>query len=255
MRRTKRLCAVMLDCLGRELMIKRKYGVDENGWPGIFDQLNITAGQRVVITTDTTRECTNELLPITYPKFPAMCEPGDQIFLGRYLVTGADDSSVFLEVRCGAAGAPSGGCRRGGGGGDEKSHAGGRWTAAMGGSNGFLPCPAHRTTPPHHPFSDLTSPALPPAQVDEVTPTEVVCRARNNGVLDGLLTVFHIERSTGVYHGGGGNVGGVAGGAGGDGDGDWDGGGAESGAGGWQGGLRAGGWWTIWVGYVPARWM
>lgn len=24
MRRTKRLCAVMLDCLGRELMIKRK---------------------------------------------------------------------------------------------------------------------------------------------------------------------------------------------------------------------------------------
>ena len=109
MRRTKRLCAVMLDCLGRELMIKRKYGVDENGWPGIFDQLNITAGQRVVITTDTTRECTNELLPITYPKFPAMCEPGDQIFLGRYLVTGADDSSVFLEVCAGVGGCAAGG--------------------------------------------------------------------------------------------------------------------------------------------------
>jgi hypothetical protein len=47
MRRTKRLCAVMLDCLGRELMIKRKYGVDENGWPGIFEQLRIEKGQRV----------------------------------------------------------------------------------------------------------------------------------------------------------------------------------------------------------------
>ena len=47
MRRTKRLCAVMLDCLGRELMIKRKYGVDETGWPGIFEQLNIKRGQRV----------------------------------------------------------------------------------------------------------------------------------------------------------------------------------------------------------------
>lgn len=38
------------------------------------------------------------MLPITYPKFPAMCERGDQIFLGRYLVTGADESSVFLNV-------------------------------------------------------------------------------------------------------------------------------------------------------------
>lgn len=42
-----RLCAVMLDTLGRELMIKRKYGVDENGWPGIFEQLRVTKGQKV----------------------------------------------------------------------------------------------------------------------------------------------------------------------------------------------------------------
>ncbi|PRW57775.1 pyruvate kinase isoform C [Chlorella sorokiniana] len=128
MRRTKRLCAVMLDCLGRELMIKRKYGVDENGWPGIFEQLRLKKGQKVTITTDTTQECTSSLLPITYPKFPAMCERGDQIFLGRYLVTGADESSVFLTV-------------------------------------------------------------------EEVTPTEVVCVAASDAVLDGLLTVFHIERS------------------------------------------------------------
>ncbi|KAL4856094.1 Pyruvate kinase 2 [Chlorella vulgaris] len=128
MRRTKRLCAVMLDCLGRELMIKRKYGVDENGWPGIFEQLNITKGQRVTITTDTSRECTNEVLPITYPKFAAMCEPGDQIFLGRYLTTGADESSVFLNVI-------------------------------------------------------------------EVSGSEVVCTAASDAVLDGLLMVFHLERS------------------------------------------------------------
>ena len=37
----------MLDCLGRELMIKRKYGVDESGWPGIFEQLRIKRGQKV----------------------------------------------------------------------------------------------------------------------------------------------------------------------------------------------------------------
>jgi hypothetical protein len=41
-----RLCAVMLDSLGRELMIKRKYGVDKNGWPGIFEQLQIAANQK-----------------------------------------------------------------------------------------------------------------------------------------------------------------------------------------------------------------
>lgn len=128
MKRTRRLCAVMVDTLGRELMIKRKYGVDETGWPGVFEQLFIAANQRVVITTDTTVDCTNELLPVTYPKFPAMCQPGDQIFLGRYLVTGADDSSVFLEV-------------------------------------------------------------------EEATPTEVICRAKTNAKLDGLLTVFHQERS------------------------------------------------------------
>jgi len=62
MRRTKRLCAVMLDCLGRELMIKRKYGVDENGWPGVFEQLQITKGQKVTITTDTTADCTSSLV-------------------------------------------------------------------------------------------------------------------------------------------------------------------------------------------------
>ena len=30
--------------------------------------------RQVTITTDTTQECTSSLLPITYPKFPAMCE-------------------------------------------------------------------------------------------------------------------------------------------------------------------------------------
>jgi hypothetical protein len=29
----------MLDSLGREIMVRRAYGVDESGWPGIFDRL------------------------------------------------------------------------------------------------------------------------------------------------------------------------------------------------------------------------
>lgn len=129
MRRTQRLCAVMLDSLGRELMIRRKYGVDENGWPGLFEQLKVDCDQRVTITTDPAAECTNSLFPITYAKFPAMCQPGDSMFVGRYLVTGSETSSLFLEV-------------------------------------------------------------------EEVTATEVICVAKNNAVLDGLLTIFHQERSS-----------------------------------------------------------
>jgi pyruvate kinase len=129
MRRTRRLCAVMLDSLGREIMIRRKYGVDESGWPGIFDQLEIEAGQRITITTDPNAECTDTIFPVTYPKFPAMCQEGDSIFVGRYLVTGAENSSLFMEV-------------------------------------------------------------------EEVNATEVICLAKNGCHLDGLLTIFHQERST-----------------------------------------------------------
>jgi len=128
MRRTRRLCAVMLDTLGRELMIRRKYGVDENGWPGIFEQLSVQQGGTVTITADPNAECSDSVFPVTYSKFPAMCQPGDNIFIGRYLVTGSESSSLFLEV------------------------------------------------------------------VD-VSATEVVCEAKNDAVLDGLLTIFHQERS------------------------------------------------------------
>lgn len=32
-RRTRRLCAVLVDTLGRELMIRRTYTLSEDGWP------------------------------------------------------------------------------------------------------------------------------------------------------------------------------------------------------------------------------
>ena len=36
---------------------------------------------------------------VSYPKFAGMCEKGDTIFVGRYLVTGSEESSAFLVVR------------------------------------------------------------------------------------------------------------------------------------------------------------
>ena len=37
-------------------------------------------------------------LAISYNRFAQMCQPGDQLFVGRYLVNGADQSSLYLEV-------------------------------------------------------------------------------------------------------------------------------------------------------------
>lgn len=44
-------------------------------------------------------ECTPTVFPITYPRFAEMMEPGDNVYLGRYLVSGADSASLYLEVR------------------------------------------------------------------------------------------------------------------------------------------------------------
>jgi hypothetical protein len=45
---------------------------------------------------------------VTYPKFAGMMEPGDTLYVGRYLVSGADQASLYLEVRYGGGGGGSG---------------------------------------------------------------------------------------------------------------------------------------------------
>lgn len=55
-------------------------------------------GQELVVTTDETAVASSTKLPITYPHFAHMCQPGDSLFVGRYLVNGADQSSLYLEV-------------------------------------------------------------------------------------------------------------------------------------------------------------
>lgn len=128
-RRTRKLCAVMLDTTGRELMIKRDFHLDDMGWPQHEDELEIKAGQAVVLTQNGASNNNGVLsLRLSYEKFTSMCEVGDTIYMGRYLATGAEDSSVDLEVT-------------------------------------------------------------------QVSPAEVVCVAKNDCQLDGLITLFHSERS------------------------------------------------------------
>ncbi|KXZ44880.1 hypothetical protein GPECTOR_61g833 [Gonium pectorale] len=128
MRKGRRLCCTMVDTLGRELMIRRQVTIGEDGWPIHEESFAVTAGQQVIITTRPDVVASGAVLPITYSKFTEMAVKGDTIYVGRYLVCGADSASLYLEV------------------------------------------------------------------VD-VRGDDVICIAKNDAVLDGLLTVFHAERS------------------------------------------------------------
>lgn len=129
-RRTKRLCGIMVDTLGREIFVKRDVELDPHGWPYSGSEMHFKKGEQIVLTTrDTTAQ--HNLLPVTYEGLPDMCEPGDHIFIGRYLCTGAEASSCF-------------------------------------------------------------------AVVQDVAGTEITCELESDAVLTGLLTLFHMERSSDV---------------------------------------------------------
>ena len=92
----------MLDTTGRELMVQRDFRLDERGWPYHDIPLDVRAGQKVILTPDGSQTTTNAgdavVMPVNYSKFAAMCRVGDRILMGRYLATGAEDSSVYLSV-------------------------------------------------------------------------------------------------------------------------------------------------------------
>ena len=55
---------------------------------------------QLTITQNPEAEPSDHVLPVSYPKFTSMCQKGDLIFVGRYLVTGSEDSSLYVKV-CG----------------------------------------------------------------------------------------------------------------------------------------------------------
>ena len=55
-------------------------------------------GAQVIVTTRLDVEAGSTVLPITYSRFTEMAVRGDTIYIGRYLVCGADSASLYLEV-------------------------------------------------------------------------------------------------------------------------------------------------------------
>ncbi len=85
---TRRLCAVMLDTVGPEL-----YVVNEKGTP-----IELVEGEQVILTPDKNKQASSKVLPVNYDSLAAAVKPGDTIFIGQYLFTGSEETSVWLEV-------------------------------------------------------------------------------------------------------------------------------------------------------------
>ena len=78
----------MLDTRGPEITVTKPPELE----------IALVAGQTLVLTTDTSVPPSASQLPVSYERLPAILSPGDSIFLGQYLFTGSETSSVYLRV-------------------------------------------------------------------------------------------------------------------------------------------------------------
>lgn len=86
---TRRLCAVMLDTVGPEV-----YVVNTNENP-----IDLVEGATLVLTADQSTKASAKVLPLNCDALANAVKPGDTIFLGQYLFTGSETTSVWLEVK------------------------------------------------------------------------------------------------------------------------------------------------------------
>ncbi|XP_038702427.1 pyruvate kinase 1, cytosolic-like isoform X2 [Tripterygium wilfordii] len=85
---TKKLCAIMLDTVGPELRVVNKSE----------SSISLVADGFVVLTPNQEREASSEVLPINFDGISKAVKTGDTIFIGQYLFTGSETTSVWLEV-------------------------------------------------------------------------------------------------------------------------------------------------------------
>nr|AMN88616.1 pyruvate kinase [Diospyros kaki] len=85
---TTKLCAVMLDTVGPELQVvnntEKSISLKEDGI--------------VVLTPHQGQEASSDVLPINFFGLSKAVKKGDTIFVGQYLFTGSETTSVWLEV-------------------------------------------------------------------------------------------------------------------------------------------------------------
>ncbi len=78
----------MLDTRGPEITVSKPAELE----------IALVAGQTLVLTTDLSVPPSASQLPVSYEGLPDVVQAGDNIFLGQYLFTGSETSSVYLTV-------------------------------------------------------------------------------------------------------------------------------------------------------------
>lgn len=100
MKSTRRLCAIWLDTLGREVTVRMPSKGDVNGWYVLEKTpIQFTRGQEVVLTADVSALASASVLPVSNAQFLRLVSPGQVLHVGRFLASGADGGSLFLEVQ------------------------------------------------------------------------------------------------------------------------------------------------------------
>jgi pyruvate kinase len=102
---TRRLCAVMLDTVGPELYVVNDKDIAIQLVEGEqlilsppADNNNNNNSNNSSIAAAAAAPCSTKVLSVNYDALAAAVKPGDTIFIGQYLFTGSEDTSVWLEV-------------------------------------------------------------------------------------------------------------------------------------------------------------
>ena len=99
MKQTKILCATMLDTRGPEIGVQlAPPDVSSFDPRAPKTKVSLEQGNRVTLTTDLSITASSEYLPVNNPDLVHFVEPGDDVFVGQYLFTGSETSSVYLKV-------------------------------------------------------------------------------------------------------------------------------------------------------------
>ncbi len=108
---TRRLCAVMLDTVGPELYVVNDKDIaiqlvegeqlilsppDNNN--NNNNSNNSSNAAAIAAAAAAAAPCSTKVLSVNYDALAAAVKPGDTIFIGQYLFTGSEDTSVWLEV-------------------------------------------------------------------------------------------------------------------------------------------------------------
>ena len=96
---TGRDCATIVDTRGREMSLARPATLNADGWPVLSGEVAVAAGATItVVPAASGAEFSASVFPLSYAGLAAAVTKGDQLFVGRYLVNGAEESSLYLEV-------------------------------------------------------------------------------------------------------------------------------------------------------------